>query len=587
MLFSLRRPVREGGHTKDQALTRLGCLQAALDRRHAPHIDPSSLMRRRTSLSSVRPASNVRLGSVPTSAEDDLSFLQSRLALYGLTVAVLAGLFMVVGAIAHVAAGDDFLAAANRRWHLLATALAAGVWLVARRRSTYSLATLQELDTIGTLAICASFVVMAHAIPGVIGSLVGTLAVSYTTLCRAAQVPSTPGRTLVLSAFSFAGLFVIAAIQPVPAGYPEGGLGRFFALLDPLLWCVTGTALATVASKVIYGLQEKALEARQLGQYTLEAKIGQGGMGEIYRARHAMLRRPTAIKLLAGEHSEAQLRGFEREVQLTASLRHPNTICVYDFGRTPEGTFYYAMELLDGLNLETLVERHGPQPPGRVVNILLQVCGALGEAHGVGLIHRDIKPANIYLCRQGGIDDFVKVLDFGLVRELSRDVSLSLSSQQALVGTPLYMSPEAIASPDRLDARADLYGLGATAYHLLTGSPPFNGASLVEVCGHHLNSTPERPSARLGRPLAESLENIVLRCLAKNPAERPQSARVLEEELRAAAGIPAFTAEDALRFWETDFVASPSESPLSFQRTVHVAFGRRTLERSEDFPRSA
>jgi serine/threonine-protein kinase len=363
-------------------------------------------------------------------------------------------------------------------------------------------------------------------------------------------------------------------------------VGHAFAVLDPALWTISGSLLATLASRVIYGLQEKVYEARQLGQYTLEAKIGEGGMGQIFRASHAMLRRPTAIKLLPGEHSETQLRRFEREVRLTASLTHPNTISIFDFGRTPEGTFYYAMELLYGLNLENLIERYGVQPPGRVSNILLQACGALSEAHGVGLIHRDIKPANIYLCRLGGIDDFVKVLDFGLVRQQKDDVSLTQSNTHSLVGTPLYMPPESIVAPDKINAQADLYSLGATAYHLLTGSPPFTGASVLEVCGHHLHTVPEPPSKRLGQPLPEALERIVLSCLAKNPGERPGGAKALAKLLKEADGIPAFDAEHARHFWDEVFDGSTRHERSVSGQTLHIALGDR-VERVRDFPKSA
>jgi serine/threonine-protein kinase len=269
-------------------------------------------------------------------------------------------------------------------------------------------------------------------------------------------------------------------------------------------------------------------------------------MGEIYRARHAMLRRPTAVKLVSSG-SEARLRRFEKEVQLTARLTHPNTISIYDYGRTPDGTFYYAMELLDGMSIEQLGALHGPQPGARVIHLLQQACGALSEAHGIGLIHRDIKPGNMYLCRRGGVADVVKVLDFGLVRELENDADVSRSNVDAVVGTPLYLSPEAILSPDRIDARADLYGLGGVAYFLLTGAPPFGGKSLVEICGHHLHTVPEPPSRR--RPVATDLERVVLRCLAKDPSERPASAAALAAELLACADAGLWTVPDAESWW--------------------------------------
>jgi serine/threonine-protein kinase len=512
---------------------------------------------------------------VPSESSDDLRFLQERLSLYGATVAALAGLFLVVGTATGVALGAEWFSEPSRAWHVVATGFAVALWLSTRHRHVLSAKALNVLDASGTLGMCAAFAVMGHVTPAV-GTLIALLAISYVALGRAAQLPSTPTRTLVITALSFACVVASAATSPVPPGYPATPMARVFATLDPILWSVAGTALATVASKVIYGLQEKVLEARQLGQYTLEAKIGQGGMGEVYRARHAMLRRPTAIKLLPGEHSELQLRRFEREVQLTASLTHPNIVSVFDFGRTPEGTFYYAMELLEGLNLETLVERYGPQHPGRVVEILVQVCSALNEAHAVGMIHRDIKPANIYLCKLGTLDDVVKVLDFGLVRQENQDATLSQTGAQTLVGTPLYMAPETIQSPERIGSQADLYSLGATAYYLLTGSPPFRGASVLEVCSQHLYERPEPPSERLGKELPAELETLVLACLAKDPGARPKSAAALAVELRAAAGIPSWSAEDARRFWTEAKRDVDDGARVSLpEKTVHVDLGRR------------
>jgi serine/threonine protein kinase len=537
-----------------------------------------------TSDVSLRPT--LRLGSMPPGAEHDLLFLQQRLALYGAVVATLSGLFLLVRAVALVTTGRNYLAEPGRPAHIAATLFALGLWLVARRRRPYSITVLNWLDRIATTGLGLLFALMAYAIPGGNGTLVGILAVSFVTLGRAAQVPSSPQQTLVLTALAFSFVFVSAVLAPIPAQYLNTVASRGFAILDPLVWCIAGTALSTVTSRVIYGLQEKVIEARQLGQYTLEEKIGQGGMGEIYRARHAMLRRPTAIKLLPGDHSEEQLRRFEREVQLTALLSHPNTICIFDYGRTPEGTFYYAMELLHGLNLERMVEQYPVQAPGRVVNWLIQVCGALGEAHRVGLIHRDLKPANIFLCQRGGIDDFVKVLDFGLVRQVQPDSELTQTNTQLLVGTPLYMSPEAIVAPERVDARADLYSLGVTAYHLLTGSPPFSGSSLVEVCGHHLHSIPEPPSQRLGRPLPASLERLVLSCLAKSPAERPTSADAVAAELQKAVDIPRYAASEADRWWREEFAPSPPRSSIGTQKTMHIALSERLPERTQDLPKA-
>jgi eukaryotic-like serine/threonine-protein kinase len=355
--------------------------------------------------------------------------------------------------------------------------------------------------------------------------------------------------TCMASAFGFAGF---DALQPLLFGQQSVVSvvdSRWLVLAGSVAWTATGTALAAAASKLFSRRRAPARGPRQLGPYTLEEKIGEGGMGEVYRARHAMLRRPTAIKLLHGDISERKLRRFETEVQLTAGLTHPNTISVYDYGRAADGTFYYAMELLEGATLQQLVERHGPQSPARVVHILLQVCAALREAHQAGLIHRDIKPDNVFLCRQGAEPDRVKVLDFGLVKQIAADAHLSSANVDTVVGTPLYMSPEAISAPDRVDARADLYALGAVGYFLLTGTAVFSGSSLVEVCGHHLHSEPEPVSRRTSRPIPADLERLLLDCLAKDPAARPQHAEELARRLRECSDSGAWSEHDAERWW--------------------------------------
>ena len=349
-------------------------------------------------------------------------------------------------------------------------------------------------------------------------------------MARAALVPSSAWRTALLCALLSLPLAYVtwrAYVGYVPprADYPQmssAGVSLFI-----LLWWLAASALAVSTSRVIYGLRREVDRARQLGQYALEEKIGEGGMGQVYRASHAMLRRPTAIKLLLNA-SDQQLRLFEREVQLTASLTHPNTVAIFDYGRTPDGIFYYAMEYLEGLNLADLVERHGHLPTARVIHILRQVCAALAEAHAARLIHRDIKPANIILCERGGVADVAKVLDFGLVKtvDATSDVDgahAAVTNHNVLVGTPLYMSPESIKSPDKVTSLSDLYAVGAVAYYLLTGQPPFEGESVVEVCGHHLHSTPAPPSEHV--PVPEDLEKLVLQCLEKDPGGTTERCR--------------------------------------------------------------
>lgn len=296
---------------------------------------------------------------------------------------------------------------------------------------------------------------------------------------------------------------------------------------------------------MIYGLRESVSQAQQLGQYVIERKLGEGGMGEVYLARHTLLRRLTAVKLLPPERAgEKTVARFEREVRATSRLTHPNTVGIFDDGRTRDGVFYYAMEYLHGLDLQRLVQQQGPLAPARVVHIVAQIAGALHEAHAAGLVHRDLKPANVPLCDRGGQRDTVKVLDFGLVKDNSLEGSGPLQTEvNALIGTPTYLAPESIHSPAEVDARADLYALGAIAYCLLTGREVFEGKTVVALCIAHLHETPVAPSKRLGRELPPRLEALV-RCLNKSPEAPPQSAAALRKKL-LACGIDTWRDEDA------------------------------------------
>ncbi|MEW4527764.1 serine/threonine protein kinase [Maioricimonas sp. JC845] len=338
---------------------------------------------------------------------------------------------------------------------------------------------------------------------------------------------------------------------------------------------LTAAALAIfVFTIVVARLNREArsaeLQAKRLGQYALEEKLGEGGMGVVYRARHAMLHRPTAVKFLDIDRTtEEALMRFEREVKLTAQLNHPNTIAVYDYGRTDEGTFFYAMEYLDGIDLEDLVTRFGPQPPGRVIFILDQICGSLDEAHEQGLIHRDVKPANIVLNRRGGMYDFVKLLDFGLVKAVDSRKQAGLTASGAMSGTPLYLSPEAIQTPDDVDRRTDLYAVGAVGYYLLTGQTVFDGASVVDIVRQHVESEPARPSERLGRDVDSDLENVLLRCLAKKPDGRPESADALRTMLQECSSAGSWTEVDARKWWNLHF---PTQSSgVGTATVIHAA----------------
>jgi tRNA A-37 threonylcarbamoyl transferase component Bud32 len=296
--------------------------------------------------------------------------------------------------------------------------------------------------------------------------------------------------------------------------------------------------------------QKAEIEAQQIGQYKLEQKLGSGGMGVVYKGRHAMLRRPTAIKMLdVDKVNEGSIERFEREVQITSQLNHPNTVAIYDYGRTPEGVFYYAMEFLDGIDLQTLVERYGPQPVPRVIHILQQVCGSLYEAHSLGLVHRDIKPSNIMLNRRGGEPDVVKVLDFGLVKALDEEKRAGLTQQNSLTGTPLYMSPEAIQLPNSVDARSDIYAVGAAGYFLLTGQPVFNSDNVMDLCQQHISGVPIPPSQRSKSAIPAAVENALLACLEKSRAKRPQTARELAVLLSHCPEANTWSIEEADAWW--------------------------------------
>jgi eukaryotic-like serine/threonine-protein kinase len=269
---------------------------------------------------------------------------------------------------------------------------------------------------------------------------------------------------------------------------------------------------------------------RQLGPYTLANKIGEGAMGEVYRAWHSALGRWRAVKVLPRHASALERERFEKEATVGAELRHPNTVAIYDRGAGGDGTPYFAMELIEGITLEQLIERDGPQSPERVLTILIQLCAALQAAHDQGLVHRDVKPSNVLLTGAGL--EVVKLIDFGLVESV--DAVGKGAAADVVIGTPLYISPEAIASPETVSARSDLYGLGAVAYYLLTGAPVFTGSSVIEVCGHHLHTAPAPLGDVLGGAGAE-LEAIVLACLAKDPAQRPASASELARRLSRCA----------------------------------------------------
>jgi serine/threonine-protein kinase len=353
-------------------------------------------------------------------------------------------------------------------------------------------------------------------------------------------------------------------VLTIAAGLRNGNLHLFRdALLEMAFWLGTAAAAAIYGCHKISELRAQAFEARKLGQYRLKERLGAGGMGEVYLAEHVLLRRPCAVKLIRPEQvgDPASLSRFEREVRATARLTHPNTVEIYDYGHAMDGTFYYAMEYLPGLTLERLVRVHGPLPPARVVHLLRQVCAALQEAHGLGLIHRDVKPGNLMLCERGGVPDVVKLLDFGLVRAVGPATDLeSLTHEGALVGTPAYMSPEQCRGKDDLDARSDIYSLGAVAYFLLTGQPPFADRKGIRVIFAHLDEPVVPPSQRQAG-LPEDLEAVVMRCLEKDPTKRFPDAASLESALAGCGCAAGWTVAQASDWWHSQGLTGPPARP--------------------------
>jgi hypothetical protein len=330
-----------------------------------------------------------------------------------------------------------------------------------------------------------------------------------------------------------------------PLKYLDAAFGAILALL--------AAALATVVASwfSIARLRREVSAARQLGQYTLEELIGEGGMGQVYRARHSLLKRPTAVKVLKPQHSIPEmLARFEQEVQLSSQLTHPNTIEIYDYGRTPDGVFYYAMEYIDGLNLSQVVALAGPLPAARVVYLLRQICGSLREAHAVGLLHRDIKPQNIMLCCRGGEADVVKVLDFGLAKQLRVDDAPDITSASVLVGTPLYMSPERLLDRHAVDERSDVYSVGAVGFKLLTGEDVFSADNSRSLLAQILETPAPRPSERVAVAVPSELDDLILACLAKRADDRPTSAACLLEALDAMTEVGRWSQHQAFQWWQ-------------------------------------
>ncbi len=370
-------------------------------------------------------------------------------------------------------------------------------------------------------------------------------------------IPNTPRANLV------AGIFTVLAW---PAGYWSAmhlfgfefiGWNRVFMWMMPLAMSLFWT---NFLNRNLYKMQMETVKAEELGAYRLERVIGQGGMGEVWLASHRMLARNAAVKLIRPEILSSQTmraesvihKRFEREARATASLRNPHTVALYDFGVTQDNLFYYVMELLEGIDLQTLVEKHGPMHPGRIRNILVQVCESLEEAHRLGMVHRDVKPRNIFLCKLGWQHDFAKVLDFGLVKTALREDESLMTMDGTATGTPAYMAPEVALGGTEVDGRTDIYSLGCVAYFMLTGSLVFPEASPTAIALAHVQKAPIPPSERTELPVPAGLEAVILNCLDKDPARRPRSAQELARRLESLHDIPPFGRDQAASWWETN-----------------------------------
>ncbi len=369
-------------------------------------------------------------------------------------------------------------------------------------------------------------------------------------------VPNTPDKVLFASMLAASTGPAAVAVAALALGAPVADSPMVVAVyfLSSNYMCA---ALAYVIARIVHHYNQRLRHAREIGSYELIERLGEGGMGEVWRARHRLLARPAAIKLIRGEIlgtddrvRDAAMRRFEREAQATATLGSTHTVNVYDFGVTQDGDFYYVMELLNGMSLERFVQQHGPMEPLRAVYVLQQVCHSLGEAHARGMIHRDIKPANIFLCRLGPDDDFVKVLDFGLVKQVDGPAPGSmLTVETATPGTPAYMAPEIALGRQAIDGRADLYSLGCVAYFLLTGRPVFSGDTAMATALAHVKDVPVPPSSRSEFSITPALDAVVMACLAKEPEDRPASANALATRLSQSMPGMVWSASSAHAWW--------------------------------------
>jgi eukaryotic-like serine/threonine-protein kinase len=500
-----------------------------------------------------------------TSVEETRSVVQARLRELPLIYVLIFGMMLLLRPIVL----SSLSMAIYAPFGILATTFAGIAILLSAR--TFSLAPLRRIELVMTVALAGLLVV--YECRAIINPTLEAdrllaekmwknviLLVSLLMLIDAIYVPKGWRRTAIMS--SMLAVLPMATLAGAYLHWPESvqwvGEPRFDGI-KPLavfgmdtVFLLTLAGISSFAAHTISRLRSQVVEARRFGQYRLGERIGAGGMGEVFLAEHELLKRPCAVKLI---RPEVVLRAgtidrFEREVRINATLSHPNTVEIFDYGRTEDGTYYYVMEYLPGMSLGDLVERHGPLPPGRAVYLLRQIALALQEAHEAGLIHRDIKPSNIFAARRGGMDDVAKLLDFGLVRPAATASASSprTSDEGQILGTPLYMSPEQATNSQPLDARSDIYSLGAVAYYLLTGKPPFDAGNAIEAIIAHARD-PVIPASQIHDEVPADLDAVVLRCLAKDPMERFPDAESLEIALGRCTCASSWDKGLARQWW--------------------------------------
>jgi serine/threonine-protein kinase len=519
------------------------------------------------------------------------AFLQRRVAAFGLIGAALGATALLFRVLMGLLFGSLWERVTDPGFLMHAASIAPlfAVWLICRR-GHLSVKAIHGVEYAGIFLASVGYIGTGLDIrPEVGADTITAFILALIMFARSVFVPSSARRTTILgiligipltAAMYWHNLDVDLSIWS-SFGYDAESAHRVAGAqtVITVMWWTLTTGLAALASRVIHRLRKEVSDIQSLGQYNLERKLGEGAMGVVYEAKHGMLKRPTAIKLLRpGLADPDALDRFRREVQLTAKLTHPNTVTIYDYGRTPDGLFYYAMELLSGATLTQVVEAGGSQPIERVVRILRDAALALDEAHDVGLIHRDIKPSNIMLARQGGVPDVTKVLDFGLVKNLGKVDDLEQTNTMSIKGTPHYLSPEAIQDPQGIDGRTDLYALGAVGYYLLAGRHVFEGKTIMEVCLHHLHTKPVPLTEVSSKEVPAELEAIIFSCLEKAQSDRPASGQELADALDRLE-VAQWTRADAEGWWGIfgDDIEKAKEplTPSGTEQTVAIDFDER------------